>query len=182
MNNTVKWPFLRPFLAIFCQLYSYLAQKWGSDGRFEVLNRSASGLVQTLFSSDVDGGLEHAWLTLKKYQLINGHFTTIAGHFFAKCMYIFHKTEVQTVILKCLTSLNPNWYKSYDTKRKNARNANECFCTKLPKIGNGNICSLCHNLWTNQILDLLSTSKRFSEPQFCERYTYSWRKNGQEWW
>ena len=35
-------------------------------------------------------------------------------------MFIFHKTEVQTVILKCLTSLNPNWFKSYDTKRKNA--------------------------------------------------------------
>ena len=25
-------------------------------------------------------------------------------------------TEVQTVILKCLTSLNLNWFKSYDTK------------------------------------------------------------------
>ena len=35
-------------------------------------------------------------------------------------MFIFHKTEVQTVILKCLRSLNPNWFKSYDTKRKNA--------------------------------------------------------------
>ena len=69
--------------------------------------------------------------------------------FFANCIFIFHKTEVQTVILKCLTSLNPNWFKSYDTKRKNARNANECFCTKSLKIGNGYICSLCHNLWTN---------------------------------
>ena len=66
--------------------------------------------------------------------------------FFASCMFIFPKTEVQTVILKCLTSLNPNWYKSYDTKPKNSRNANECFCTKSPKIGKGNICSLCHNL------------------------------------
>ena len=49
MNNTVKRPFLRPFLAIFCQLYGYLSQKWGSDGRFEVLNRSTSWLVQTLW-------------------------------------------------------------------------------------------------------------------------------------
>ena len=40
--------------------------------------------------------------------------------FFANCIFIFHKTEVQTVILKCLRSLNPNWFKSYDTKRKNA--------------------------------------------------------------
>ena len=66
--------------------------------------------------------------------------------FFANCMFIFHKTEVQTVILKCITSLNPNWFESYDTKRKNARNANECFYTKSPKIGNGNICSLSHKL------------------------------------
>jgi hypothetical protein len=69
--------------------------------------------------------------------------------FFANCMFIFHKTEVPTNNLKCLTSLNSNWFKSWDTKRKNARNANECFCTKSPKIGNGNICSLCHKLWTN---------------------------------
>ena len=38
--------------------------------------------------------------------------------FFANYMFIFHKTEMQTVILRCLTSLNLNWYKSYDTKRK----------------------------------------------------------------
>ena len=74
------------------------------------------------------------------------NFMTISGHFFANCMFIFHKTEVQTVILKCLTSLNPNWYKSYDTKRQNARNANECFCTKSQKNGNGNICILCRKV------------------------------------
>ena len=38
---------------------------------------------------------------------------------------------VQTVILWCLTGLNLNWYNSYDTKRKSAKNANEWFCTKL---------------------------------------------------
>ena len=37
----------------------------------------------------------------KKLQLINGHFTTILGHFFADCMNIFHKTEVQAVIFRC---------------------------------------------------------------------------------
>jgi hypothetical protein len=30
-------------------------------------------------------------------------------------------------------SLNLNWYKSYDTKPKNAKNTNLCFCTKSPK-------------------------------------------------
>ena len=67
-------------------------------------------------------------------------------------MLIFHKTEIQTVILRCLMSLNLNWYKSYDTKRKNSKSANLCFWTKLQKNGNGNISFLCHNLWTNQNL------------------------------
>ncbi len=67
-------------------------------------------------------------------------------------MGIFHKTEIQTVILKCLMSLNLNWYKSYDTKRKNSKNANLCFWTTLQKNGNRNISFLCHNLWTNHNL------------------------------
>ena len=76
------------------------------------------------------------------------HYSIISGHFFANGMFIFHKTEIQTVILRCLMSLNLNWYKSYDKKHKNAKNAkdeNICFCTKSPKNGNGNICILCHN-------------------------------------
>ena len=47
--------------------------------------------------------------------------------FFAYYILIFHKTEIQTVILRCLTSLNHNWYKSYDTKHKNAKYAIVCF-------------------------------------------------------
>ena len=88
----------------------------------------------------------------KNLQLINGRFTTIFGHFFANCMNIFHKTEVQTVIFRCLTGLNLNWFKSYDTKckkNKNAKNTIEFFLTKLQKNGNGNVCILCHNFWAN---------------------------------
>ena len=33
-------------------------------------------------------------------------------------MIIFHKTEVLTVILRCLTGLTYDWLKSYDTKCK----------------------------------------------------------------
>ena len=123
--------------------------------------------------------------TLQKYlQLINGRFTTIFGHFFANCMSIFHKTEIQTVIFRCLTSLNLNWYKSYDKKHKNAKNTKDaivCFCTKLQKKRNGNICVLSHSFCTNQSEDPLSTSKWPSEPQFCEIFFYSWHKNGQKW-
>ena len=45
--------------------------------------------------------------------LIIGHFRTISGHCLANCMKIFHKKEVQTVILRCLVCLNLNWIKSY---------------------------------------------------------------------
>ena len=43
-----------------------------------------------------------------------GSFLTISGHFFANYITFFHKTEVQTVILMCLVSLNLNWIKSHD--------------------------------------------------------------------
>ena len=42
----------------------------------------------------------------EKLQFINGHFTTIYGHFSANHDKIFHKTEVQTVFLRCLVYLN----------------------------------------------------------------------------
>ena len=80
--------------------------------------------------------LEMKFLCNLNVQLINGHFKTISGHFFAIYMFIFHKTEIQTVLLRCLRSLNLNWYKSYDKKPKNAKNPkdrNICFCTKLQK-------------------------------------------------
>ena len=54
----------------------------------------------------------------KHLQLLNRHFKTIFGHFFANCIFIFHKTEVQTVIFRCSTGLDLNWIKGYDTKRK----------------------------------------------------------------
>ena len=49
---------------------------------------------------------------------LNVRFRTISCRFFANCMNIFHKTEVQTVILRCWTGLKPNWFKSYGTNEK----------------------------------------------------------------
>ena len=72
----------------------------------------------------------------KNLQLINGRFTTIFGHFFANCIDIFHKTEVQTVIFRCLTGLYLNCFKSYDTKRKKEqkrKNQNWVFFDKISK-------------------------------------------------
>ena len=50
-------------------------------------------------------------LTHQNLKVINSHFMTVSGHFFANYMIIFHKTEIQTVILRC-----------YDTKGKIAKN------------------------------------------------------------
>ena len=44
----------------------------------------------------------------------NDQFKTISGDFFGKYMNIFHKTEIQTVILRCLISKNLNWVISYN--------------------------------------------------------------------
>ena len=58
----------------------------------------------------------------KKFATDKWPFYDHFGHSFANCINIFHKTEVQKVIFRCLTGLNLNWYKSYDTK-----------CNKTPK-------------------------------------------------
>ena len=56
--------------------------------------------------------------TDRKWMLfLNNCHTTVSGYFFAMCMCIFHKIEVQTVILICSTGWNSNWFKSYDLKR-----------------------------------------------------------------
>ena len=80
------------------------------------------------------------------------HFTTISGHFFANCMFNFHKTEVQTVILVSLMSLNLKWHQRYDihTLQKKTKNAtNESFLQNHTKNKNENICILSHRFWTN---------------------------------
>ena len=60
-------------------------------------------------------------------------FTKKFGNKVINRQYFRRKTGLQTVILRCLRSLNLNWYKSYDKKYKNAKNSkdeNLCFCTK----------------------------------------------------
>ena len=63
-------------------------------------------LLSPLIFNFVRKNLENLWLW-------DYHFLTVFGHFFAIFMNIFHKTEVQMVILRCLVSLNINWIKSY---------------------------------------------------------------------
>ena len=52
----------------------------------------------------------------KQMLLFNNCYKTVSDHFFAICIFIFHKTEVKTVILRCLIGLDLNWFKSYGLK------------------------------------------------------------------
>lgn len=92
---------------------------------------------------------------------------------------IFHKTEVQMVILRRWTGLNHDWYNSYDTKCKKHKNQKKCECVIFYKIainGNGDICVLSYNFWMNQGSNLFSALEWLSEPQFCEIWSHSYQK------
>ena len=56
--------------------------------------------------------------------------------FFTNCMVIFHKNEIQTIILRCFRSLNLNWYYSYDPKQKMQKTQKSVFVQncKNPKM------------------------------------------------
>ena len=58
------------------------------------------------------------WSEIKETTFRIGHFMTISGHSIANYINIFHKTEVPTVILRCLMSQNLNWIISYDINYK----------------------------------------------------------------
>ena len=58
---------------------------------------------------------------------------TISGHFFVNFINIFHKTEISTVIFRCLTCLNLNWIKNYNIKHKFSHFWVFCKLTELTK-------------------------------------------------
>ena len=93
--------------------------------------------------------------------LLNNCYEMFSGHFFAICIFIFHKTEVQTVILRCLTGLNLNWFKSYGLR-----------CNLRPKASSANS-------------QKIATDKRpFYDhiwPLFCQPHVYlsqNWDSDG----
>ena len=70
--------------------------------------------------------------------------------FFASYINIFYKTEVQKIILRCLTCLYLYWFKRYDTKRQKHKNSKNA---KLSKLVNSckNIFKSFHSfLWISQ--------------------------------
>ena len=59
---------------------------------------------------------------VQNLQMTKSVLRTFLAFFFDNYLYIFHKTGVQKVILRCWTGLNFEWFKSYDTNEKPAKN------------------------------------------------------------
>ena len=84
--------------------------------------------------------------------LLNNCHKIISGHFFAIFIFIFHKTDVRTVILRCLAGLIYDWLKSYDTKHKYFHFFFFAILYKnryLHLFCFLRFCVFCHNLCTN---------------------------------
>ena len=69
--------------------------------------------------------------------LTNDSSRTLSGHFFAICIFIFHKTEVQMVILRCWMGLNLDWFRNYGLRcglklRTSSANSQKIATAKWP--------------------------------------------------
>ena len=69
--------------------------------------------------------------------LFNNCYKTISGHFVAICIFFFHKTEVQTLNLRCLTGLNLNWFISYSLR-----------CSRRPCVSSVNFWKIATDKWS----------------------------------
>ena len=132
----MSWLFWDHFWPILWQLYQYFSKNWGSYCLFDVPNIFKSLFEQKLWHEtqflsflfsfnfvrkklkNHNSQMAILWPFLaifcqlktdrKRMLLLNDCYMTVSGHFFAICMLFFHKTEVQTVILKYWPSLNLN--------------------------------------------------------------------------
>jgi hypothetical protein len=84
-----------------------------SQSHFKLPILRANKKQRMKISPNMDIKTVSKWMSLYKSPLYD-----LFWPFFAIFMFIFHKTEVLTVILRCLTGLTYYWFKSYDTKRK----------------------------------------------------------------
>ena len=103
-------------LLVHLQPYCIPALMWQTIYYYKLKSDS-----YTIGPNSIDGWilqrLDHkVCLVEKDTTFWNGNFTTIPGHFFANYINIFHKIELQMIILMCLTYLNPFWIKSFDVK------------------------------------------------------------------
>ena len=86
--------------------------------------------------------------------LKNDYFRTISSHFFADCIYNFHKNYVQMVILRCLICQKPDCIKSYKKKHNKNNFPFLQFCKKKPenlRLKNGHFTTLSGHFSANYI-------------------------------
>ena len=109
--NSPKYIPSKSLCLVMFTFYYHLAKKTPSylEGRdTELINHSTKELYLPH---------RHILKSVRKWMLLlNKCYKILSGHFFAICIFIFHKTEVQTVILRCLMGLYLNWLKSYGLK------------------------------------------------------------------
>ena len=93
---TISGHFLANYIDIF-------HKKRGLDGYFEMPNKSEKSqfVLKTVFFNFGRKKTEN--LSFK-----NGHFLTTYGDFFGNNIDVFHKTEIKTVLLRCLVCQNLN--------------------------------------------------------------------------
>ena len=116
---SVSWAFLHFHILIMLSGFSWNIEKLLIVRIFSLVKTIGSILGTTCPFNLLIFDYWETWVTLykvcseiKETTFWVGHFTTISGHSIANYINIFHKTEVTTVILRCLTSPNLNWVKS----------------------------------------------------------------------
>ena len=125
-----KWQLLRlailqQFLAIFCQLHIHILQNLGLIlivilRGWRCLNPNWIQIYSINYKCCLQVGLFTSMFCKfgrKKNEnssFKKGNFLTVCGHFCGNNIAIFHKIEIQTVILKCCVYLNLNWIKIYE--------------------------------------------------------------------
>ena len=107
---------------------------------------------------------------------------TFSGHFFAICMFIFHKTEVQTVILRSLTGLKSEWVQNLWQKNANISISIFLqFCIKTHLRVFFRFFVLSHNFCTNSRFRLIKQLKMTVWISVLWKINMQLAKNGQIW-
>ena len=99
--------------ALYCITYPIITIKYNNVHFFLTHYRNLFAFLRNL--SQVD--LSRACCP-KFFTYINVRITTISSHFLTIYTNICHRTEVQIIILRYLTGLKLNWFKSYDTNEE----------------------------------------------------------------
>ena len=105
-----------------------------------------------------------------KFKFQKWSFLTTCGHFYGNYLNIFHETEIQTVILRCLMSLNLNWY----NWTKNTKKQKKSYILRRPqKFGPSS---------TYHLTPLSSLNKKWNKGQILVVLSEYLNLNWKIWW